>query len=140
MRRDLAFAAAGLALAAAYWWAANELPKSMLSDAVGADGVPKTLALALAALSILVGLRALLRKDEAAPGAGSARALGIAVLGFLYVLLAPYVGYVVAITLLAAAAALYYGAPRKWTVGAFALGTAGVLWLVFGAMLGIALP
>jgi putative tricarboxylic transport membrane protein len=140
LRRDLAFAAAGLALAAAYWWAANQLPTSMLSDAVGADGVPKALAVALAALSILVGLRVALRKDGEAPSASSARALGIAALGFLYVLLAPYIGYFMAITLLTAAAAVYYGAPRKWTVGAFALGTAGILWLMFGAMLGIPLP
>ena len=139
MRRDFIFAAAGLALAAAYWWAANQLPTSMLSDAVGADGVPKGLAVALAALSLLVAVRALRRKDEA-PGAGGARALGIAALGFLYVLLAPYAGYFLSVTLLAAAAALYYGAPRKWTVGAFALGTAGILWLMFGALLGIALP
>lgn len=112
----------------------------MLADAVGADGVPKGLAVALAALSLLVALRALLRRKDEAPGVASARALGIAAFGFLYVLLAPYVGYFIAITLLAAAAALYYGAPRKWTVGAFALGTAGVLWLMFGAMLGIPLP
>lgn len=139
MRRDLVFAACGLALAAVYWWAAHQLPTSMLSDAVGADGVPKGLAVALAAFSLLVGIRAL-RRAPASEYEGHPRALGIAALGFLYVLAAPYVGYVIAVTLLAAAAALYYGAPRKWTVGAFALGTAGVLWLLFGALLGIALP
>jgi hypothetical protein len=139
LRRDLVLAAAGLALAAVYWWAANEVPKSMLADAVGADGVPKGLAVALAAFALLIAMRALRR---APPGdyEGHPRALGIAGLGFLYVVLAPYAGYFIAVTLLTVAAALYYGAPRKWTVGAFALGTAAILWLMFGALLGIALP
>ena len=139
MRRDLVFAAAGLAFAAAYWWAASQLPTSMLSDAVGADGVPKGLAVALAAFSLLIAIRGL-RHAPPSDYQGHPRALGIAALGFVYVVLAPYTGYFIAITLLAAAAALYYGAPEKWTVGAFALGTAGILWLTFGAMLGIPLP
>lgn len=139
MRRDLVFAVGGLALAAVYWWAANELPTSMLSDAVGADGVPKGLAVALAIFSVIVGLRAIRRK-EAAADEGSFRALGIAGLGFVYVLVAPFIGYFIAVTLLTGAGALYYGAPRHWVVGAFALGTAALLWGVFGLLLGIPLP
>ena len=139
MRRDLVLAAAGLALAALYGWAANGLQASLLADAVGADGVPKALAAALAGLSLLIGARAL-RHAAPADYEGHARALGIAGLGFLYVVLVPYLGYFIAAALLAAAGALYYGAPRSWRVGAFALGTAGILWLVFGAMLGIPLP
>ena len=136
MRRDLILAAGGLALAAVYWAGAHALPTSMLSDAVGADGVPKGLAVALAILSILIALR---RK----PTEGAEfepRAFGIALLGFAYVALAPLIGYFIAVTLLTGSAALYYGAPRRWTVGAFALGTAAILWATFGWMLGIALP
>lgn len=140
MRRDLVFAAGGLALAAVYWWAANELPTSMLSDAVGADGVPKGLAVALAIFSVIVGLRAIRKKEARPSGEGSFRALGIAGLGFVYVLVAPFIGYFIAVTLLAGAGALYYGAPRRWVVGAFALGTAAILWGTFGVLLGIPLP
>lgn len=109
----------------------------MLSDNVGADGVPKGLAVALAVFSILIALR---RKPAEGPAALQPRALGVAALGFAYVALAPLIGYVVAITLLTGAAALYYGAPRRWTIGAFALGTAAILWATFGWMLGIPLP
>ncbi len=45
-----------------------------------------------------------------------------------------------AIALLACGAALHYGAPRRPAVALFGVGTAVVLWLVFGVLLGIALP
>lgn len=141
MRRDLVCAALGLAFAGAYWAAARELPKSLLSDAVGADGVPKALALLLAIFSILIALRALLQKRRSPEERQDhVRALGIAALGFIYVAIAPLLGFLVSSTLLAGAAALYYGAPRSAGTLAFAAGSAGLLWLLFGYMLGIPLP
>jgi putative tricarboxylic transport membrane protein len=140
LRRDLACAASGLALAVAYWAAANALPTSFLSDAVGADGVPKGLAVLLAAFSVVIGARAFFKPGEIPEKKNHLRALGIAALGFLYVAIASFIGYLISITLLAGAAALYYGAPRRPAIALFAAGTAAVLWLVFGFMLGIALP
>ena len=140
MRRDLVCAAIGLALAGAYWAAASRLPTSFLSDAVGADGVPKALAVLLAVFSLAIGARALFRPAEGPEKKSHLRALGIAVLGFVYIALAPYLGYLISAALLAGAAALYYGAPRGPAVALFAAGTAAVLWLAFGALLGIALP
>lgn len=140
MRRDLVCAAIGLALAAAYWAAASRLPTSFLSDAVGADGVPKGLAALLAVFSLAIGARALFRPADGPEQKNHLRALGIAVLGFVYIALAPYLGYLICVALLAGAAALYYGAPRRPVVALFAAGTAAVLWLAFGALLGIALP
>jgi putative tricarboxylic transport membrane protein len=140
LRRDLACAAIGLALAAAYWAAANALPTSFLSDAVGADGVPKGLALLLALFSVVIGARALLRPSENPQHKNHLRALGIAALGFAYVAAAAFIGYLISIALLAGAAALYYGAPRRLGVALFAAGTAAVLWFVFGFTLRIGLP
>ena len=141
MQRDLACAALGLALAAAYWAAAHALPSSMLSDAVGAGGVPKGVAVLLALLSLFIGARAFAqRSDHTAVEKNHLRALGIAVLGFAYVALAPLIGFFACIALLTGAAALHYGAPRSARTLAFALGSAALLWLVFGRMLGIALP
>jgi putative tricarboxylic transport membrane protein len=141
LRRDLACAALGLALAGAYWAAARELPRSMLSDAVGADGVPRALAVLLAFFSVFIAMSALLRKRKVIEDRQNhARALGIAVLGFAYIAIAPLAGYLVSGTLLAGAAALYYGAPRNVDTVAFATGSAALLWLVFGRVLGIALP
>ena len=113
----------------------------MLSDAVGADGVPRGLALLLAFFSILIAVRALLRRSgDSQKSENHLRALGIAVLGFVYLAIAPLAGYLVSSTLLAGAAALYYGAPRNVDTVAFATGSAALLWLVFGRVLGIPLP
>ena len=139
MRRDLACAALGLALAVVYWAAADALPVSLLADEVGADGVPKGLAVLLALFSAGIAVKAL-RKPVEPDSNSHLRALGIAALGFAYVALAPLIGYVISITLLAGSAALYYGARRPAGVALFALGSAAVLWLVFGALLGIPLP
>ena len=113
----------------------------MLSDAVGAGGVPKAVAVLLALLSLAIAARALAqRTGDTAVRKNHLRALGIAVLGFAYVAAAPLVGFFASIALLTGAAALYYGAPRSARPLAFALGRAALLWLVFGRVLGIALP
>jgi hypothetical protein len=137
LRRNLALAALGLALAGACWAAADALPVSLLADEVGAGGVPKGLAALLALLSIGI---AFTRESETAPMQDHLKALGIAALGFAYVALVSFLGYVISIALLAGGAALYYGARRTAGVALFALASAGILWLAFGALLGIALP
>ena len=136
MRRDHVLAALGIVLAAAFWFAADAVPTSMLSDAVGAGGVPKGIAVVLGLLSFAV----VFSRPRAFESQDHLKALGIAALGFVYVIVAPLVGYLVSITALAGGAALYYGAPRRPGVALFALGTALLLWLLFGRMLGIALP
>lgn len=136
MRRDHVCAALGIAIAAAYWFAADAVPTSLLSDGVGAGGVPKGIALLLGVLSFAV----LFSKPRATQKQNDWKALGIAVLGFTYVAAVPFIGYFVSVAALAGGAALYYGAPRRIGVAAFALGTAALLWLLFRQMLGIALP
>jgi putative tricarboxylic transport membrane protein len=140
LRRDLACAALGLALAAAYWVAADGLPTSILSDSVGADGVPKGLAVLLSAFSLVIGIRALRRPGAAPERKNHLRALGITLLGFAYLAIVPFAGYLVSIALLTAAAAWYYGAPRRADTVVFALGTAALLWAVFRVFLGVGLP
>ncbi|HYG54727.1 MAG TPA: tripartite tricarboxylate transporter TctB family protein [Burkholderiales bacterium] len=136
MRRDYVCAALGLAIAGAYWLAADRLPTSLLSDSVGAGGVPKGIAVVLALLSVGV-LFARLRETEKQ---NHLKALGVAAIGFAYVAVVPFLGYFLALTALAGAAALYYGAPRGPGVLAFSLGTAALLWLLFAKLLGIAMP
>jgi hypothetical protein len=139
LRRDLACAAFGLALAGAYWAAADALPESLLADAVGADGVPKGLAVLLAVFSVLIGIKGFSKKDAPAKQ-DHRRPLGVAALGFLYVAAASFIGYLVSIALLAGGAALYYGAARRLGVALFALGTAALLWALFAGLLGIPMP
>lgn len=140
MRRDLACAAAGLALAGAYGWLADSLPKSLLADNVGADGVPKALAVLLASFSVAIAIKAVIARSTLTGVPPVLKPLGIAALGFLYVALAPLVGYLLSVAALAAAAALYYGAPRRPAILAFAFGSAVLLWAVFQGLLGVPLP
>jgi hypothetical protein len=141
VRRDLVCAAAGLVLAGAYYAAADAIPTSLLADAVGAAGIPKLLAAALALLSLLLGARSLLAGASGETAGGPhLRALGVAGLGFVYVMAAPYLGYPLALALLVAAATLYYGARPRPGVFLYAIGCAALLWLVFAKLLGVAMP
>jgi hypothetical protein len=141
VHRDLVCAAAGLALAGTYYTAADAIPTSLLADAVGAAGIPKLLAVALALLSLLLVARSLLAGARAETAGGPhLRALGVAGLGFVYVMAAPYLGYPLALALLVAAATLYYGARPRPGVFLYAIGCAALLWLVFAKLLGVAMP
>jgi hypothetical protein len=124
----------------------------MLSDAFGADGLPKGLALALAAVSTLIAVRAIQAHRKAKQVSGPRfvrvsdphylhlRALGVAVIGFGYVVLAPWIGFVPAVALLIGTTAVYYGAKPSVAVFAMSIGGGVVLWLVFARMLGVSMP
>ena len=145
LARDLACAALGWAISLAAWMGAGRLPRSLLSDDFGADGLPRGLAAALAVVSTIIAVRALLRRGvapspDAEPWRSHAKALGVIALGFGYVWLAPLSGYLPAAFLLIAAATLYYGARPSITL--FAVSAAGALslWWVFAKMLRISMP
>lgn len=152
LARDLACAVLGWVVSATVWVAASRLQRSMLSDEFGADGLPRGLALVLAAVSALIAARAVwhhrrLRVARASPGPQTpvdvhahARAMGVAALGFGYVLLAPWLGYLLAAFLLTAATTLYYGARFSATLVAVSLAGACALWWVFAKMLGVSMP
>ena len=52
--RDLAFGSATLAVSAGYYWMATVIPTSQLADAIGPQGLPKTYAILLAMLSLIL--------------------------------------------------------------------------------------
>jgi putative tricarboxylic transport membrane protein len=157
--RDLACAALGWALAAAFWLGASRLPRSLLSDDFGAEGLPQGLAIVLAAVSTVIAARALYqnrgrrpfpaeknarsspREKEADPGfSAHAKAVGIVALGFAYVALAPLIGYLAACALIIFATGLYYGARASATLAAVSVAGAALLWLVFARMLSVSMP
>lgn len=142
MKLELILAALVAALAAAYWRAADELPRSLLSDAVGADGLPKLLAVGLAICAAALAARALWHRDgrAALPLRAHLRPLGIPAIGAGYVLLAPVIGYPAAVAALIAAAIVYFGARTPVAIAASAIMGATALWLVFAKALGVAMP
>jgi hypothetical protein len=68
------------------------------------------------------------------------RALGFILIGVGYIVVAPLVGYAVALTLLIAAVAIYEGARPNWTLAAVAVGGGAAFWLIFVAGLGVEQP
>ncbi len=139
---DLACAGFACTLAAGYYVAADAIPTSLLSDGIGADGVPKLLALVLAALGGALALRAVRAGGTARAVvlAAHVRPIGLAVLGMVYVALAPLLGYAVTLALLIAAALVYFGARAPVMIALNAVGGATLLWLTFAKLLGIAMP
>lgn len=145
VRRDILCGACGLVLAAFYYRVADALPVSLLSDEIGADGVPKSLAVGLALCSLLlVGRAVLLRRASSGGEAPSildhARSLGVVGLGAVYAVIAPVLGYAPALALLLAAVALYFGAGLSLRLVLVSALGAVLFWALFVKMLGVAMP
>jgi len=151
MNKDSLSGLALLVVAGAYYWASRSIADSTLSDEVGATGLPHMLAIALAGLGLILIVQSLLAGRTAKPaGAGEEsekketaalpRAVGFLLFGAAYVLLTPYIGYLMGVALLIGAVALYEGAPRRWTLPAAAIGGAVLYWAIFVKLLGVNQP
>lgn len=143
-----------VALAVVYWVGADSIPRSVLSGNVGADGLPKLLAVTLGVLSLIliVQERAKLRRRVAADRSDSregreragfathAAAGGILLIGAGYVLILPYAGYVASVALLLFAVAWYHGKRSFREVFAFSAIAAVVFYLIFVLLLDVSMP
>lgn len=137
-----------LVLAGGYYFATGSIANSTLEDEVGAIGLPRALAVVLALIGIALFLRSLRTgrtaaaddRDEQEADVRLPRALGFLALGAVYVLILPYVGYLVSVALLIGTVALYEGAPRRWTIPAAAIGGAVLYWAIFMKLLGVNQP
>lgn len=144
--KDIVCAAAGLALAVAYFVLADRLPRSLLSDPTGADGLPKALAVGLALVALAVLVRAVIARMRGAPAAEGSdtlrhlRAAGMMALGIAYFLLLPWLGYAVSVFLFLLAVALYAGTRPGVAPVAISAAGAAILWLTFERLFGIAMP
>jgi hypothetical protein len=145
MRRDLVAAAILLCIAAAYYAASTTIPESTLEDSVGPRGLPFVLSVLLAMIAIVIGVRALI----AAPVSGEVgkdaeaswpRAIGMLVIGALYIPVASFLGYWLALVLLLLAVILYEGMNPSWRMLAVAVGGATFFFLLFDVLLGIRVP
>jgi putative tricarboxylic transport membrane protein len=142
-RADLGLGLGAVALAAVYWAIAAQIPESLLADAVGAAGFPSALAIALGLCGTLLIVRAIQR--VAAPGAPAdwpahMRAAVLMSILVAYVVLAPLVGYPLALALLIGAVAAYAGARGAGSLVVTAAGAGLLFWLAFAKLLGVAMP
>jgi len=157
MRATFIVACGLVVLAAAYWAAADQIPASRLAGGVGADGMPKLLAVglgifsALLALQTYMGMRAQARlapkKPPSSPpadgdhgGVNHLRALGLIGFGVLYILLLPHLGYALSCALMLGGVAVYSGLKPSINALAFAVIGGAVYYLIFVKILGIPLP
>lgn len=141
-RGDFWLGLGALALAATYGWQAAAIEDSLLSDTIGAGGVP----LGIAGLVGLCGAALALRGLRAGSNDGTsdwrahARAAGLLGLLVVYLLAVPWLGYPLSVALLGAGVAAYAGAPRGAALAAFGAGLAAVLWAAFVGALGVPFP
>jgi hypothetical protein len=149
--RDTGVALGLIGLAGLYWLGADQIRVSRLEGIVGAQAVPKGLAVCLAILSALLIAQDLWRaRRSAGPAAIEARevsgsyahlrALGMLLIGGGYLALVGTIGYVPAVALLMAATALYLGESLSARLVLVAVGLALLYDLMFVRLLGIPLP
>lgn len=155
LTRDTWIGVVMLVVAGVYWLEASKIRVSPLDDGIGAGGLPKSLAVALGALAIILIVRSVLgavffpssRIDEQESSKSTAetlkphlRAVGMIGLGVGYLLLLSTLGYAITIALLLLAASLYIGADLNVrTLLVAAIG--GIVYhFLFVEFLGIPLP
>jgi putative tricarboxylic transport membrane protein len=154
MTRDLVSGCVLLVFSIVYYLAASAIPVSMLADSVGAQGLPKSYGIALGILSALLIVQALFARRRAAAVVdagnevarrqrdkqGALRAAGMLAIGIGYVLLLPWLGYIVCLALLIATTVWYQERHYRHKVWPLAIGGAVIFWLIFVQLLQIAEP
>ena len=157
--RDIFVGIFMLLLSVLYWFEANKIRISPLDGPVGASGLPKSLAYALGALSIIMIARSVVkivlkrRRSSTQPTAATAegmplgarmlphlRAIGMLLIGVGYLLTVSRLGYMPAIAGLLLIVALFSGAPFSLKTALFAIIGSLICYLLFVRFLGIPLP
>ena len=144
LSRDTLLGIAAVALAGAYWHETTGIQRSLLSDEVGADGVPRLLAAGMAISGLALALRGVLAPAPAGGGElplrAHFRAAGLLAILALYLAALPVAGYAASIAGLLAAVAAYAGAPRGVAMAATAVAGAVAFWAMFVLLLGVPMP
>ena len=148
MGRDLAFGSATLALSAAYYWMAAAIPESQLADAIGPQGLPKTYAVLLGGLSLILMVRSLGAQDSSPesripspdPRSPLWRVAGMLAIGVIYIVVVPWLGYLLSIAALILATTYYQGGAINRQVAVVALSGGIFFWLLFVVMMRIQQP
>ncbi len=149
--RDLLFGITTLVVAAVYYELAVAIPQSDLADPVGPQGLPRVYALLLAALSLILIARSLRRSSSSAgssnpesripnPGAGIARVIGMLLIGVAYIIVLPWLGYLLSVAALITATIYFQGGVINGRSILVALSGAVCLWLLFIWLLRIQYP
>jgi putative tricarboxylic transport membrane protein len=147
MNRDLVFGSATLAVAAVYYSLTSTIPQSQLADPTGPQGLPKTYAIVLAALSIVLIARSLRTANREPanhripnPGSRIPRVLGMLLIGVAYIIVLPYLGYLLSVAMLIVATTYFQGGKVNGRTLIVALSGAALFWMLFIWLLRIQYP
>lgn len=151
--RDLAFGIATLVVAVIYYGIAIAIPQSDLADPIGPQGLPRIYAVLLAALSLILITRSLRRSVStpeptnvesriANPESRSraAKVIGMLLIGVAYIVVLPWLGYLVSVAALIIATIYFQGGSINGRSILVALSGAAVFWLLFIWLLRIQYP
>lgn len=152
-RRDAVTGALALAVSVVYVMQARGIENSLLSDEVGAGGVPAAVGGLLGVVGAVLLIKGLLKgrssqvvSTEASPPDAPTdwrvhgMAAGLLLVLAVYVWLLPRLGYVISIVAMVAAVAWLAGSRRWRTIAAMAVITGPLLWLVFDRVLQVRMP
>jgi hypothetical protein len=152
MARDLTCSLGLLCVAAIYYGLASGIGRSALADEVGPTGLPVAYAVMLAGIGLALGAKVLFRtlllrarRGPPETGAGGVafklrRASGALAIGIGYIVIVPFLGYLVALSLVIATMLVYQGERPTPRVAAIAVLGAAAFWLLFDRVLGIPMP
>jgi putative tricarboxylic transport membrane protein len=160
MNRDLVFGLATLAIASAYYALTATIPPSELADPIGPQGLPRMYSIVLAALSIVLVIRSLRTRTNREPSTieprtaeprttepsnhrspvGTFRVAGMLLIGIAYILVLPYLGYLVSVAMLIAVTSYLQGGALNGRTVLVALSGAALFWAVFIWLLRIQYP
>jgi len=147
---EVAIGLAALAIACVYAYFTFDIPGTFLADPVGAAGLPKLYAIALAVLALSLMVRSLasrasirettLASDDRMSPKQHLRAVGLLLPGAAYLLLISTAGYFATIFLLIIGVALYAGARMSLRLVAISIVGAIAMWVIFDRLFNIPLP
>ena len=152
-RRELILGCGTLAIALVYYLFAVRIPASDIADVIGPQGLPKTYAVVLAGLSIILIARSLAARRaivETDPLTATVqtevrrtitwRVVGMLMSGVVYIAIVPWLGYMVSLAGLIAATIYFQGGSLNRRSAAVAVGGAVLFWLLFVRILHVAHP
>lgn len=148
-RRDRLLSVLTAAFAVSVITAARRIEDSLLSDAVGAGGVPQGVGIAMlvAAVALFVksfrgGAAAITPADEAGPTWRTIvlRTAGLVAILVGYGLALPWLGYPLAVSLLVLATGALAGAALRWPLLLCAAVAGPLLWAMFDWALKVRMP
>ena len=148
--RDLVFGSATLALAAVYYALTVTIPQSDLADPIGPQGLPKTYAVVLAVLSIVLIARSIRRRASPEPTnrepripnpeSRIPRVIGMLLIGVGYIVVLPWLGYLLSVAALIAATTYFQGGSIDRRSILVAISGAFCFWVLFIWLLRIQYP